>query len=403
MSSEKCLKCDMKVLQVNTKSHDGGAAVAMNRICEALKHYDVEIQYVSDDDVTKISKTSKYRYLIKRYAEQLISKQLLDLEQGMISLSIFGSVSLTDYEIDAELTHMHWLNGEFLSIPSIKKAKKPMLWTLHDMWPLNGVYHYTDKQYWSYTESKKEASRIELFQLKRLRSFVPSNITVVSPSRWLSDLAKESEIFHENECINIPNAINTDFWKRVDQEYSKSILGLDLSRPVVAVGAMGLDMDLRKGFDLFKKSINSIDTSLQILAFGSKMIGVEKIGNHTIHYLGRIQDDISMKIIYSASDVFVISSRMDNLPNTGLEALSIGVPIVGFRVGGIPDIIETRVNGMLVEPYNTDEMGDAILNCIENYSLYSRGSRSKAESKFSLRIVGKEYKTLYDKLIQSRL
>jgi glycosyltransferase involved in cell wall biosynthesis len=79
-----------------------------------------------------------------------------------------------------------------------------------------------------------------------------------------------------------------------------------------------------------------------------------------IHYTGRILDDLRLRLLYAAADVFVIPSRQDNLPNTGLEAHACGIPVVAFRTGGLVDIVADRVTGALAEPFVPASLAAAI-------------------------------------------
>jgi nucleoside-diphosphate-sugar epimerase len=85
-----------------------------------------------------------------------------------------------------------------------------------------------------------------------------------------------------------------------------------------------------------------------------------------VHYTGHLHDDLSLRALYSAADAFVLPSRQDNLPNTGLEAHACGTPVVAFNTGGLPDIVADRVTGALAEPFEPASLAAAIRWVLED-------------------------------------
>jgi glycosyltransferase involved in cell wall biosynthesis len=122
------------------------------------------------------------------------------------------------------------------------------------------------------------------------------------------------------------------------------------------------------------------------------------------HYLGRLNDDISLAVVYSAADVFVAPSTQDNLPNTVMEALACGTPSVAFNIGGMPDMIEHQHNGYLAQPLNSEDLAQGIIWVLENKQRHQKlcdRAREKAEQEFTLEIQSRRYKSLYQELQSS--
>ena len=122
-----------------------------------------------------------------------------------------------------------------------------------------------------------------------------------------------------------------------------------------------------------------------------------------VNFLGRLHDDLSLKIVYSACDVMVVPSLQENLANTMMEALACGVPVVGFDIGGNSDMVNHKVNGYLAEPYSSDDLARGIRWVIESesYEALSFDARATVLDRFDSQKVASQYVELYKSVIQS--
>jgi glycosyltransferase involved in cell wall biosynthesis len=231
-------------------------------------------------------------------------------------------------------------------------------------------------------------------------------ISFVAPSRWLAEYALQSSLVSEENVSVIPNTINTSVWTPIDKKVARSILHLPVDAPLVLFGAVGGVQDPRKGYDLLDAAIGSLKSKiddLQTLVFGqmSPTMSMMKSGN--THYMGRLQDDISLRLLYSAADVMVIPSRMDNLPNTGLEAHACGTPVVAFRVGGLPDIVSHEETGYLACPFEIDDLAYGISWVLSQPGRSEKvrlSARERAVSLWSNEVVAPQYQALYTSVIK---
>jgi glycosyltransferase involved in cell wall biosynthesis len=168
----------------------------------------------------------------------------------------------------------------------------------------------------------------------------------------------------------IPNPINLTVWAPCDQAkaQARAPLGLPAVRPLVLFGAIGWGADPRKGADLLLEALQRLRSQvagtpleqLELVVFGQSRPAQPPDLGFPIHYSGPLHDDLSLRLLYVAADVFVISSRQDNLPNTGLEAHACGTPVVAFRTGGLVDIVDDRVTGALAEPFDPTSLAASI-------------------------------------------
>ena len=199
-------------------------------------------------------------------------------------------------------------------------------------------------------------------------------IHIVCPSRWLADCARRSTLMGDWPISVIPNPIDLNVWAPCDQAQARALLGLQADRPLVVFGAMGGSADPRKGADLLLEALQRLRSQvagtplehLELVVFGQSRPAQPPDFGFPIHYSGPLHDDLSLRLLYAAADVFVIPSRQDNLPNTGLEAHACGTPVVAFATGGLVDIVDPQITGALAQPFDPLSLAAAIRWVLEN-------------------------------------
>ena len=336
---------------------------------------------------------------------------------------------LTDAHLEGrfQLLNMHWLGDSTLSIEEIGRLKLPLVWTLHDQWAFSGAEHYcplsdegesiiSDQRFvhaysaktCPVTERKRDLNRSTW--LRKKRAWI-SPITLVCPSRWMASCVKSSALMSDWPCHVIPNPIDLQRWLPVPPAQAREILGLPMQGALVLFGAMGGGNDPRKGCDLLIHALHKLverkwcpDKSLHLVIFGEEQpLRPPKFGV-AVHYLGHLSDDLSMRLAYSAADVMVVPSRLDNLPNTATEAMSCGTPVVAFRTGGLPDIVDDYINGRLAEPFDPISLAECIksvlVTSMQNPSM-SLSARQTAASRWGFSNVARLYSSLYDEVLES--
>jgi glycosyltransferase involved in cell wall biosynthesis len=260
----------------------------------------------------------------------------------------------------------------------------PLVWTLHDQWAFCGAEHYT-----SPPGPGEAASSDERFALGYSPSSRPSHeagpdlnrrtwlrkrrdwtrpMQIVCPSTWLAVCACRSNLMATWPITVIPNPIDLATWASLDQCQARALLQLPQDLPLVLFGAMGGTADPRKGADLLLEALQRLRIQvagtpleqLELVVFGQGRPAQPPDLGFPIHYSGRLHDDLSLRLLYAAADVFVIPSRQDNLPNTGLEAHACGTAVVAFRTGGLADIVADRSTGALAEPFDPSSLASAI-------------------------------------------
>ncbi len=370
----------MKVLIVN--SYDtGGAAKACIRLHEGLldKEIDSTLLFKAKQKnisnsaefkklLTKKTKIQRIKLKIYRILKELkitrpksTKKQFTKAERHP-NLEMFSfpnsSFDITDskYYKEADIINLHWV-AEFLDYETFfKKNTKPVIWTLHDMNPFSGGEHFTEEYLGInkkglpirrvVAENEKEIflKNIEL-KLHALKGV--SNLHIVVLCNWMKNEVKKNIIFKDYPIHLIPNGINTNIFKPREKAFSREILNIPQDKKVILFVSDSLNNN-RKGFAFLVKAFEKLKIDdIFLCAIGKKNNLKHNYDN--VLELGSIHDERLMSVAYSAADVFVIPSIMDNLPNTVLESIMCGTPVVGFPVGGIKDMIEEGVNGLLTK------------------------------------------------------
>ena len=323
----------------------------------------------------------------------------------------------------ADLVHLHWIGDSTLSIEEIGRLSMPLVWTLHDQWAFCGAEHYTNppthgevessdmrfvQGYTAANRSRQEAG-IDLNRrtwLRKKRAWAKP-INIVCPSNWMAACARRSALMQQWPITVIPYPINLRTWAPLNKQQARSILELPLDRPIVLFGAVGGTVDKRKGADLLLKALQKLKSAiegteleqLELVVFGQSEPTNKINMGFRIHYTGRLHDNISLRLLYAAADVFVVPSRQDNLPNTGLEAHACGIPVVAFRSGGLVDIVDDRITGSLADPFDPISLAQSlrwVLECSERRKQLGEAARNRAELLWNPQRIMHMYRDLYE-------
>ena len=223
---------------------------------------------------------------------------------------------------------------------------------------------------------------------------------IVTPNTRLADCVRESALMREWPVTVVPNPVDTDRWKPLDQALARSLLGLPADVPLLLFGAMGGGRDPRKGFDLLVDALAHLRGDLRdlyLVVFGQLAPRQPPDLGFPIHYTGHLHDDLSLRALYSAADLLVIPSRQDNLPNTGVEAHACGTPVVAFNVGGLPDIVEHESTGYLAHAFDAEDLAAGIVWVLKNRGSRNLGhkARARALERHSYEVVADQYRSVY--------
>ncbi len=406
----------MKILHVNTSDINGGAARAAYRLHRALLAAGIDsrmlVQTKASDDPSIIGPESKIGKAWGRVRPTLDQMPMQRYPQRRktpfhTAWLPFSGVLQKISEINPDVVHLHWIAGGFVRIEQLAKIGKPMVWSLHDMWAFTGGCHYDDGcGKYAYACGKcpvlksakdKDLSR-RIFARKQKQYSKISRLTVNGLSSWLADCARQSHLFRHRSVVNLPNPIDIETFKPVDKQQAKDILGLPHDKKHILFGAMNATGDERKGFLELSEALSRLAADdIELAVFGSSEPENAPSFPFQTRYLGRLQDDISLRILYSAADVMVVPSKQENLSNAIMEALACGAPVVGFDIGGNKDMIEHWENGYLATPFEPGDLARGIEYCLQHPEPESlrENARAKVERCFAAPVVAKQYVDLY--------
>ena len=376
----------MRILIVNTSERTGGAAVAASRLMEALCNYGVKAKMLVRDKETQSltvsalpgQRRSQCHFLWERFVIWLHlhfrRQHLFDIDIANTGTDI---TRLPEFQ-EADVIHLHWVNQGMLSLKNIRKileSGKPVVWTMHDIWPATAICHLTlDCRHF---ENQCQQCRLlpgggsvndlaaQVWQRKQ-RMLSGRHIHFVACSQWLAEEARHSALLQGQIVTSIPNPIDTHFYRPHDKQEARQLLGLPAEGPVVLFASQRVTNQY--------KGMNYLIAACQQLAAQHPELRatmtVAILGGHAeeivgqmpfrTHALGYVNDEQRIVAVYNAADVFVLPSLSENLPNTIMEAMACGVPCVAFRVGGIPEEIDHRQNGYVANYQDSDDLAQGI-------------------------------------------
>lgn len=405
----------MKILHLSTTDVKGGAGIAAHRLHQGLLDGGVEsLMYVQrkygDDDSVYCSQNRirKFFDYFCAAGDKITANIFGPKNYEIVSPALFSSIDIGAIDkINPDIVHIHWICGGFLSPEKISKIKKPIVWTMHDAWPFSGVNHYNanDKKYIS--GDFRDSNFLDKWTWKRKKKAWNDlrNFTAVSPSKWLASEAKSSYLFKNFRVENIPNGINTDIFRKYDKSIAREKFNLPTDKKILLFGAVDPLSGERKGYKLLADTINKIAESdfknIALVVFGtSSNNGINF--NLPTYFIGKISSEEELAMVYSAADFFIAPSIEDNLPNTVVESMSCGTPVAAFSIGGMPDMIENRKNGILVPSFDAALLASEILSVLKDGIVFknlSLESRKKVLENFDIKIIVDRYKQLYKSIL----
>lgn len=414
----------MNILTLSTSDISGGAARAAYNLFKSLKDLGIDSRMVvsskySQDYQVQGPKTKlkKIFAMAAMYIDALPNKLFTTNNSNLHSPAWFSNGNVRAINnLDVDIVHLHWVQGGFLSVKAISKIRKPIVWTLHDMWAFSGAEHYSNgsKRYREgYSKHNRPVGESGLDinrwvwerKIKAFRSL--KNLTIVTPSKWMADCASKSVLLKDRKIEVIPVGLDHSLYRPRDKKIIREILGMPTDKNVILIGAMNFLKDKRKGGHLLKEAFQKLcdtgldrDTELYVLGTSNPQHD-EGFGFKT-HYFGAGRDDLSLALLYSAVDVFVAPSIEENFAATVFESLSCGIPVVAFDIGGMPDMITHKENGYLAVPFDTTDLAKGIHWVLKQApkSQLSENARSFIERECTLEIQAQRYKAVYDNVLR---
>lgn len=415
----------MNYLIASTTDGGGGAARAAYRLHRALGDVGVDSRMLVDrkttDDPRVVEAGSRHGAprLIAQQLRAQVERLPFQLQHSADTVPrtlglVPGPTGRILQTTSADIVNVHWIGKGYLSVPQLGQIPGPVIWTLHDMWPFCGAEHFTQlgpdarwRQGYLRENRPSDSRGMDLDRYAWLlkRWMLDRKFQLVTPSRWLAEQVRASKLLQDWPCVVIPNPVPTRVFRPHPMELARQVLGLPVGVPLVAFGAAGGTQDPNKGWDL-------LEPALPVLALGVSDVEAVIFGESEprdpprvgmpLHYLGRLNDDATLALLYSAVDVVIVPSRLENLPQIATEAQACGTPVVVFGGTGTEETVLDGLTGRVVRRFDSSELAAAVMGVLtaDEWSDRARDlARRRAEADWSPHVVAARVKELAAEII----
>jgi glycosyltransferase involved in cell wall biosynthesis len=418
----------MKVVIINKSDRTGGAAVAANRLMKALQKKVIDAEMLvldkqTDNPYVHTLNTSWFKKKINLFrflSERLVIFCLNKFDRSdlfRVSIANAGT-NISNHPLvkNADIIHLHWINHNFLSLKNIEQLMdlgKPVVWTMHDMWPCTGICHHA-RECMNYQNECGQCFYLHSFNpkdisyrifSKKKKCLQHKNITYVGCSQWMADRAELSSLTRKEKIYAIPNPVDTNVFKKINKEKARERLNLPMNKYLLLFGAVNV-ADKRKGLDYLidglkcmKLQYPAIYNQMELVIFGQIKSEIRLIFDIPVHSMNFLKEEEIIVNLYNAVNLFVTPSLDENLPNTIMEAMACGTPCVGFHIGGIPEMIDHKKNGYVAQYQDLEDLAKGIAWTLENSRALSDKAIEKVKNNYANSIVAQQYTELYKKLL----
>jgi glycosyltransferase involved in cell wall biosynthesis len=420
----------MQITILSTFDNQGGAAIAASRLNKALNNNGLTSNMLVQDKKSKDATTQSiaHSWFQKKMALVRFALDRLQFVFYEKSKEVRFSFSQATIGVDvsshsliqqSDVIHLHWINFGFLSLNSLDdliKTNKPIVWTLHDMWAFTGGCHYAGdcENYLNacgncvpFLKNPSDTDLSNQVWQRKAEIFKKSNFTVVACSEWLAQKARQSSLLQGKTILSIPNPIDVNVFQPTPKDVAAMYFELAYDKKYILFAAAKIS-DERKGFSYFKEALSVISNQLlingktasdiEILIFGQAQASDFEELPFKVNILGKLSNLETIAKAYSAATVFVSPSIEDNLPNTIMESMACGTPVVGFEVGGIPEMIDHKTNGYLAKYKSAEDLAKGIYWTLfeSDYQVLVDNSRQKVLDNYSEEVIIEKYKNVYE-------
>lgn len=408
----------MKPLILSTTDVEGGAARAAYRVHKGLHSIRVPSQMLVRGKFSFDRTVIAEKNILTKLGPPLSNLPLRrypQRERKLFSAQWFpDAIASRVAQINPDVVNLHWICNGYLQIETLAKLKKPLVWTLQDMWAFTGGCHYSENchryqdQCGQCPQLKSSRDRDLSRQIwqRKLKAWKELNLTIVVPSTWMADCVRASSLFQDRRVEVIPFCLDTQIYRPVAQKTARELLNLPPDKKLILFGAIAATDDRRKGFHLLQPALKKLSQferqdEIEVAVFGASQPEEPIDLGFKVNYLGSFSDDLSLSVVYSAADVMIVPSLQESFGQTASEALACGTPVVAFNSTGLKDIVDHQLNGYLAKPYEIEDLAKGINWVLTDPSRHyqlKRHAREKAEQAFPLELQARRYLSLFNEI-----
>lgn len=415
----------VKLVHLSQTDGGAGAGRAAYRIHQSMlklgldSHMLVADKRTEDPTVTGLKRHGLSRARLCEWVEARNGRSLAATPHVLFSSARCAQFNAARHPLvrSADVVSLYWINGGFVSPEIMASMNKPLVWRLSDIWPFSGGCHYPGacERYMAncgscpqlMRASEHDASR-HLWQ-RKFDAWRDLDLTVAAPSTWMAKRARQSSLFSERRIEVVPTGVDLSVFRPQDKLALRARLNIPPDRLVIAFGALDPGGDVRKGYAELNDALHRVAASPLAPRVLALIFGRQQRPNESLpipaRFLGRLGQDWALADAYSAADIVAVPSLEDNLPNVALESIASGVPVCGFDVGGMPDIVCDGWNGFLAPLRDSRSLADSMVAMLGDDSLrlqMAENARAHAEQNFSLDVQANTYARLYAELIDKK-
>ena len=405
----------IKVLHVSGATLNSGAGYAAMLTHNALLKINVESKVLYLKEVGSLShnvasySASGFNARISRLLNTTLERILIFLNRekkgGIFSPGFYG-VNLKAHPFFewADIIHIHWANYGFVNIGDIALWKKPVVWTLRDMWAFTGGCHCSLEcgRYKDYcgrcpilgSDNEQDLSYYGL--IRKLKFLPQSNINWVSVSQSMRSDALKSKVLKNQEIDVIYSGVNCDSYEIHSKDYARSILGLPKDQKIILIGSANI-RDEHKGFSYIQSALRKLSLNILVIVFGAAELHDDEIPQKIINF-GFINETNKLNLLYCSADIFLSPSLNEAFGKTFAEAQVSGLPVICFKNTGPEEIVEHLITGYAANYKDREDLLCGIEWAI-SFDFDRNYIRDRAISLFDIRESAGKYKGLYQKLL----
>jgi len=399
----------MKVLHV-TASLKGGAGIAALRSVEALRAAGVDVQLLTAEELGGGGKWRARRDKLPLLAypqRKIFSTWSTGWWPGRVAERINA--------VGADVVHLHWVGHGFLGLSEMREIRAPLVWSLHDLWVVTGGCHYPGECVRFMKEcgacpqlGSADEGDLSRWNHRRKKQYIVEPVRRwIAPSEWIAGVAGRIGGLPAERLRVIRNTLDLDVFHPSRRSAARVQAGIAGDALVLAVGSFELD-EPRKGNHLLTQILATWRSAhgegeVRLVIFGAKSLPKIESAGVVIEQAGELQSAEEVADVLAAADVFVLPSLQDNLPNVAVEAQACGCAVAGFDAGGLGEIIDPGVTGVLAKARTAEALGQALaeftLLGAERRREVSVACRARAEKLYDAKCHAETLMRLYREVV----